>query len=57
MNTERISEKRWEDARMDLWEFYDAMERGQRAFDEASDDEREEFLDDLHSLEMRGWES
>lgn len=53
MNTEQISEKRWEDARMDLAEFYDELE-GRRMWDDMDDEDRAGVREYAKSLDM-GW--
>ena len=53
MNTEHISEKRMEDARMDLADFYDEME-GRRFWDSLSDEDKQDVVEYGRFLE-RVW--
>jgi hypothetical protein len=53
MNTEHISEKRMEDARIDLADFYDEME-GRRFWDSLSDEDKQDVVEYGRFLE-RVW--
>lgn len=54
MNTERISEKRMEDARMDYAQFLDELE-GRRFWESLDDDDKEAVREYGRDLEMEGW--